>query len=510
MLIFITLSILILAATIPASIGHTVKSDKLPETIQKNSANFENNKNMTDIPTWYIGDRWNYTTNIMFNSENLSCDITATNMTLKVDGVTDLQIKGKKLQVYRNEISGEITGHIKPTSEEISWNFPIWGDITGYSYTKVSDLSQVKTEVTLLGQTQVGAGISIWIFNFTEEKKIAFEMDIKMKFDPPVESYDFPVKIGEKWLIYSTTDISFNMSFAGDQYKEHKSMTFSQQGNMTCTKKDTLVVPAGAFTGYYLSSIDISNNSMCFVPEVKNVGSIFLKYQDEKNTLLIDSELKSYQHISQTIIVDEYIDPYIQIPGKEIIVHGKVTNAETNVSIGSEEVVVEIPNIEKNWTIYTDEEGYYSLSIPAPNVTDNTPSSSEYGGSAGIIVRCTLDGKTGYKVKTFVSDRDNAKPAVSIDHPQEGYLYIKNEKICRFFTSCVVGSVDIEVSAMDNETGIKRVMFYVGDDLKATLEDSPYIWTWGEKLFGKYKIKVVAYDSFGNHKSDEINLLRFT
>ncbi len=75
----------------------------------------------------------------------------------------------------------------------------------------------------------------------------------------------------------------------------------------------------------------------------------------------------------------------------------------------------------------------------------------------------------------------------------------------------IIGSIDIEVDATDDLSGIDRVEFYINDELKATDTTKPFNWTWDERTPFKfrYTIMVTAYDIAGNSAMNEIMVWRF-
>jgi hypothetical protein len=97
---------------------------------------------------------------------------------------------------------------------------------------------------------------------------------------------------------------------------------------------------------------------------------------------------------------------------------------------------------------------------------------------------------------------------VKIKSPQEDFLYFKNQKIMPFFTTLIIGHINITVIAFD-ESGIDRVEFYIDDKLKSTITSPPYYWMWKEIKFFKHTIKAIAFNSTGNYKSDEITVWKF-
>lgn len=103
---------------------------------------------------------------------------------------------------------------------------------------------------------------------------------------------------------------------------------------------------------------------------------------------------------------------------------------------------------------------------------------------------------------------ENDVPYIEIEKPKKS-LYLNNAKIFPFFTSIVVGSIDIEVTATDLG-GIERVEIFIDDELKANISSEPYVWTWDDRLsFGRHTIEVVGYDTIGSSASDEIRVWKF-
>ena len=98
----------------------------------------------------------------------------------------------------------------------------------------------------------------------------------------------------------------------------------------------------------------------------------------------------------------------------------------------------------------------------------------------------------------------NPVTSVRILQPTKGF-YIGNNRIFSFLTSIVIGSIDVEVGAFDND-GIDRVEFFIDGELKESVTDPPFIWNWNEKMPFKFRhiLKVKAFDLNGNFKSDEM------
>jgi len=78
-----------------------------------------------------------------------------------------------------------------------------------------------------------------------------------------------------------------------------------------------------------------------------------------------------------------------------------------------------------------------------------------------------------------------------------------NGRIFGIKTPIIVGSAYISGRLSED---IEKVEFYVNEDLKFVANDKPFEWLWNEKSFGKYVLKVVAYDSFGNKAYDSMDV----
>ena len=72
-----------------------------------------------------------------------------------------------------------------------------------------------------------------------------------------------------------------------------------------------------------------------------------------------------------------------------------------------------------NWITTTDIDGYYSETIVAPEITDDTPSADEIG-SDGVIVQCLSPPPFGIRVKTLVIIENTAPEAPTIDGSTNG------------------------------------------------------------------------------------------
>jgi hypothetical protein len=106
---------------------------------------------------------------------------------------------------------------------------------------------------------------------------------------------------------------------------------------------------------------------------------------------------------------------------------------------------------------------------------------------------------------------DVTPPFVEITQPQQRYLYILFAGFIlikiRFFTTFIIGKIDVNVNAVDNQSGMDRVEFYLDDKLQGTDTIAPYSWEWTAKgFFFPYILKVIAFDKAGNQQSKEMKV----
>lgn len=98
---------------------------------------------------------------------------------------------------------------------------------------------------------------------------------------------------------------------------------------------------------------------------------------------------------------------------------------------------------------------------------------------------------------------DTIPPEVNITKPVDGYLYVFGKERKNIGVTVILGKISIEVDAEDTDSDIEKVEIYIDDEIKAVLENEPYIWLWDEFSIGWHTIKAIAYDTADNTATDE-------
>ena len=111
-----------------------------------------------------------------------------------------------------------------------------------------------------------------------------------------------------------------------------------------------------------------------------------------------------------------------------------------------------------------------------------------------------------WNLKVREEGTENQPPVIKIIKPEKAF-YLGNTKIFpRFFRiTKIIGSITIEVTATDEDSGIEKVEFYINGKLKGTDTIEPYTCGWkreGFRILNIYFIKVIAYDNEGITSQD--------
>ncbi|OYT28714.1 hypothetical protein B6U98_04265, partial [Thermoplasmatales archaeon ex4572_165] len=108
----------------------------------------------------------------------------------------------------------------------------------------------------------------------------------------------------------------------------------------------------------------------------------------------------------------------------------------------------------------------------------------------------------------IISKPDEDPPEIIIESPINA-LYYKNKAIFPFFTPFILGTVDINVTAEDDDSTINKIELYINDLLVHSTTSSIMSYNWDEQIFGKQTISIKAFDSNGNQQFIEKNVWKF-
>jgi len=160
---------------------------------------------------------------------------------------------------------------------------------------------------------------------------------------------------------------------------------------------------------------------------------------------------------------------------------------------------------------------YFGTTSSPPMVSSNQSQANYYPGILNyeiqyywkIVAWDSKGASTEGPLWSFTTkEKSNNAPTIIITKPNKGY-YIFNIKILprNLFLTKIIGSITIEVNALDEDSGIEKVEFYINNKLKGNDTTFPYTYFWTDgkiKIFNIYFVKVIAYDLEGKTATTKI------
>ena len=373
-----------------------------------------------DLPTWTIGDWWEYDTflNNSWPDSGEYIELTGTTRytlgSIEIFSASD----GESYLAYNLTVSGNAAGHalynttkLLVNGDRLSEELTIPAQLSGYRVLRVSDFALLRELTFLEGFVHYDAmGLK---FNLTES---LMDQDV-------VDICDFPLT-PEGIHNFSTMQnrtFSLYLSEAG-YYLRQFSELFPYSYEMNTSSKMSVNCPAGDFdtyrlSGFSLSPGDLSTMNLSFSPDAKNycLQDVYrLTVTDQDNVSVVDAimELSGYQVVDVVATIDTSTD--FALPNIPVTVDG---NFPGHVL---EDVIVTFPFTGTYVNTTTDTSGNYYTEIMTPSLNDNTPSDQDLG-SFGVCA-CIKDDLSVLAVKSIVivgSDAElpvaNAGPDRAVD-----------------------------------------------------------------------------------------------
>ncbi len=171
-----------------------------------------------------------------------------------------------------------------------------------------------------------------------------------------------------------------------------------------------------------------------------------------------------------------------------------------------------------SWTCYDQDGDYLTYDVYFGSTFPLTKIKSNMSGTSVALDTLQYNTKYYWRVVawdthqeknssgnwSFTTKKDTTPPGLTINCPKNGYLYMNLGNVFVrtlfiFFTTFLIGQIELSVTATDTESGMNRVEIWIDTELVANLTHSPYKWTWTERGFGfQYTVTFKAYDNAGN------------
>lgn len=100
--------------------------------------------------------------------------------------------------------------------------------------------------------------------------------------------------------------------------------------------------------------------------------------------------------------------------------------------------------------------------------------------------------------------------AVEITQPEQGYLYLNNQKMFPLFLfTLIIGPITVEAKITTDQP-IEKLEFYRGTTLEHTDYYPPFTWELDDTALFKQTLKAQAYSYEGDIADDELTLWMFS
>jgi uncharacterized repeat protein (TIGR02543 family) len=123
------------------------------------------------------------------------------------------------------------------------------------------------------------------------------------------------------------------------------------------------------------------------------------------------------------------------------------------------------------------------------------------------VVNVTIDGNKTVTAN-FILSGDVQPPLVAFAKPLNG-VYLFDEFILPSKKPIIIQGITIQVNASDNQSGVKKVEFFIDDVLVGNDSTAPYTYDWKDLRTGTRRIKAIAYDNAGNSATVEISVMKW-
>jgi hypothetical protein len=345
--------------------------------------------NQAEVPTWQIGDSWDYELGGAVDLMGMTATATG-NIRFDVTETLTHIIGPDTYQLYNLSISGSFTGSGSGNVQGVDVDVVVTSaTLGGYWWVERGDLA------VLVDNETVSASGTVTMFLGTFPMTLNAEMT--NIYSPSREDYDFPMEVGDLW------DLNTFMVTTGYVYYFIDIPLFPMEdtiplngaspltGTSVCSQQTSVSVPAGSFDSFD-ASLGVTDErwyseTVGYMVKWENHGG-FGMFGD------VWVNLTAYNRVIQVMTVDEYLVPDRVNPGGNVTVTGNSTAPPTS------SVTVEILATGVSWTGFTDGSGSYSVNITAPLINDNTPTLTDVG-SHGVLVEIMDGGLIGIAIRTL-------------------------------------------------------------------------------------------------------------
>jgi len=289
-------------------------------TLYVKQSNKDNPEQVSKLTVLSIGDVFKYSSTHDPSYMGLQLEV-ITDLTETVSDIENVTVNGNNYPTWRKELSGD--GVVTYA------NIPIEFTLDGYSHITTSGMDTVDSKEDITINVPLIGGI---------------ETNTEVKYDPPLEVYDFPLVIGETWEsvnnVESKTTIRYSGDYAEDTSDENVEFIFE------ALHTEQTEVSAGIFDTYVVRMQQKDSDMyelLYYSPEIGN--NVRSESYDNNRELLDRIDLWEFNPGKGGLvkIVDITLEPGEPAVNDDVTISVKLRNSGT-ANLTDSDVTIKIDN----------------------------------------------------------------------------------------------------------------------------------------------------------------------
>ncbi len=372
-----------------------------PVRLDEEHSTFDTSRNsgstIVDVPNWRIGDRWNYDgfldvrdfvadSGVQTNVETLDGTLDT-----RVTDIYTMTVENVSTLVYKVESEGEY----EATDVNLAgYDGDLIIDIDTIEIVRASDLASIEQEATI----DIDFNYQIWWWTYTIH---VADLVVTNEFSPSLESYDFPISVGESWETTYTQETTYSGS--SDYVEIPDDTTTSNSSSWEVVARGSSGVSyGGCGQSYNITVYDSDGDETGYRWYCPAIRNDIKSSTTESIGFIATHELNWYQQATRTRTLD--VDLEFQLSPLSMDMNATITvtnNAGNAVADQGVEFRYEIDEDIRTFT--TDSNGQFIVELNSGSAADNSVGGSEHA-SHGIIAWLTDADQIG--VTTLITDEN--------------------------------------------------------------------------------------------------------
>jgi len=287
--------LLLLSSSLAAMLPQLGTSEPERESLRADSTlsvSAPKSGSIVDVPSWRIGDRWTYDGEfdvaqlIASGGVNAQVGMLSGTLNRQVEDIVTMTIENRSTLVYEVRSTGTF-GANNVNLDGYSGDLSI--DYESNDLIRVSDLANIRLSMSLdVDFSTFGGWINIDVA----------ELTIQTTYDPPQESHDFPISVGESWSTSYT--VTTTWSGSSDYFTIPEDSEDQGGGDWSVVAAGNPGVSySGCGTSYNITNYDSDGNVTGFHWYCPAVGNDAWQQITQSLGLIIDFRLTGYQPVTR-------------------------------------------------------------------------------------------------------------------------------------------------------------------------------------------------------------------